>query len=134
MLCFAAFADMHKPMMHNRRIRVIAGVCPVIADSWGTLAERVWIGGFAYVTKLCVDRKFLQAVVVLSYASKWRATRWPAVQKTSTKAMQIDLCRLLVLITSRGVEDLCLGKNVPWQLAALIEDQKCMEVGGTPES
>ncbi len=86
------------------------------------------------VTKLCVDRKFLQAVVVLSYASKWRATRWPAFQKTSTKAMQIGLCRLLVLITSRGVEDLCLGKNVPWQLVALIEDQKCMEVGGTPES
>ena len=25
-----------------------------------------------------------------------------------------------------------MGKNGPWQFAALIEDQKCMEVGGTP--
>uniref|UniRef100_A0A2N9IY60 Ceramidase n=1 Tax=Fagus sylvatica TaxID=28930 RepID=A0A2N9IY60_FAGSY len=89
---------MHKPMMHSRRIKVIAGVCP--------------------------------AVAVLPYTTKWHATRCPVVQKALTKAMQIGPFRLIVLISSRGVEDLCLGKNVPWQLAALIEDQKCMEVGG----
>jgi hypothetical protein len=72
----------------------------------------------------------LQAVAVLPYTTKWHATRCPVVQKALTKAMQIGPFRLIVLISSRGVEDLCLGKNVPWQLAALIEDQKCMEVGG----
>ena len=70
-------------------------MCIVIADSWGTLAERVWIGGFTYVTKLCVDGKFLQAVAVLPYAIKWHTNRCPAVQKASTKAMQISLCRLI---------------------------------------
>ena len=41
--------------------------------------------------------------------------------------MQLGFCRL-VMISSR-VEDFCLGKKVPWQLAALIEDHKCMEAG-----
>jgi hypothetical protein len=41
--------------------------------------------------------------------------------------MQVGFCRL-VTINSR-VEDFCLGKKVPWQLAALIEDHKCMEAG-----
>ena len=45
--------------------------------------------------------------------------------------MQIGLCILVVLISNRGVEDLCLGKKVPWQLAALIEDHKYMEVWRT---
>ncbi len=40
--------------------------------------------------------------------------------------MQLGCCRL-VLISTRA-EDLCLGKKVPWQLVALIEDHKCMEV------
>jgi hypothetical protein len=41
--------------------------------------------------------------------------------------MQLGFCRL-VMISSR-VEDFCLGKKVPWQLATLIEDHKCMEAG-----
>jgi hypothetical protein len=73
----------------------------------------------------------LQAVTILPCATKWHATRCPTDQKASTKDMQIGLCILVVLISDRGVEDLCWGKKVPWQLAALIEDHKYMEVWRT---
>ena len=45
-----------------------------------------------------------------------------AVRKTLIKAIELGFCGL-VLISSRGVEDLFLGKKVPLQLLELIEDQ-----------
>ena len=50
------------------------------------------------------------------------ADRYLAVQKTLIKAIELGFCGL-VLISSRGVEDLFLGKKVPWQLLVLIEDE-----------
>ena len=38
------------------------------------------------------------------------------------------ICSLVVVLISSRAEDLCLGKKVTWQLVALIEDHKCMEV------
>nr|POE58297.1 hypothetical protein CFP56_05242 [Quercus suber] len=37
--------------------------------------------------------------------------------------------RVLVSVSTEGVEDLRLGKKVPWQLHAMIEDHKCIEDG-----
>ena len=54
--------------------------------------------------------------------------RCPAVRKALTKSIQLGFCRL-VSISTEGVEDLRLGKKVPWQLHAMIEDHKCIEDG-----
>ena len=50
------------------------------------------------------------------------ADRCLAVRKTLIKAIELGFCRL-VSISSTGVEDLFLGKKVPWQLLVLIEDE-----------
>ena len=48
------------------------------------------------------------------------------VQKALTKAIQLDFCRVVSIISKRGGT---LRRRFPWQLAVLIEDHKCMEVG-----
>ena len=50
------------------------------------------------------------------------ADRCLAVRKTLIKAIELGFCRL-VSISSTGVEDLFLGRKVPWQLLVLIEDE-----------
>ena len=86
MLCFAG---MQKPLLHIRQIRVTAGkykgkciqfwgVVDVV-DSWGTLAEMVWMGWFWLWSQIM----WWQAVAVLPYATKWHVARCLTVQKAS---------------------------------------------------
>ena len=92
----------------NNCRRVPGRVCPVLLTVEEHWQRRCKWGCFAYVAELCA--------------------RCHAVWEALTKALQLRFCRFVLV--SRRMEEHYLGKKkVPWKLAALIEGQKCKEVG-----
>ena len=98
-----------------------------VSSCGGTLAEMVQMGWFFPMQQNHVLAGKVSAGCSYAICNRM-ANRCLAIQKTLIKAIELGFCRL-VSISSREVEDLYLGKKVPWQLLVLIEDHKCMEIG-----
>ena len=98
-----------------------------VSSCGGTLAKMVQMGWFFPMQQNHVLAGKVSAGCSYAICNRM-ANRCLAIQKTLIKAIELGFCRL-VSISSRGVEDLYLGKKVPWQLLVLIEDHKCMEIG-----
>ena len=98
-----------------------------VSSCGGTLAEMVQMGWFFPMQQNHVLAGKVSAGCSYAICNRM-ANRCLAIHKTLIKAIELGFCRL-VSISSREVEDLYLGKKVPWQLLVLIEDHKCMEFG-----
>ena len=110
-----------------RRVCPVAEGLPVLLTVEGHWQRSCKWGCFAYVAKSCAGKKIF-AGCCSSVICNWMAARCLAVWEALTKALQLGFYRFYLV--SRRMEEFYLGKKkVPWQLAALIDGQKCKEVG-----
>ena len=67
-------------------------------------------------------RKIFGRWLQFCHMQPWQAARCLAVRKALTKAIQLAFCRFAPSISSRGVEELCLGKMAPWLTMPISHD------------
>ena len=67
-------------------------------------------------------RKIFGRWLQFCHMQPWQAARCLAVRKALTKAIQLAFCRFAPSISTRGVEELCLGKMAPWLTMPIPHD------------